>query len=178
MNGTWTITATLGADTMSDTVTIGDSKQYDVKFFLYYYDYVIDGELNQDVTTTALKGTTIYRDDVPFNFRRAGNDVGIAMGQVDLTNYKTFVLDASYTSSQDWSYNNYPGAHFGFTVSDLNYREGVTGLSAYYNAGKKRYDRREMAIDVSNLTGLYYFRYCFWDGSNGRVNIYNMYLRG
>lgn len=161
--GSWTITATLGTDTESDTVTISTNKQYDIvlsyRVPLYYegtyYNNLSGGfvttQRRYDAGSAAGKNPTITNNTTYFRFYiDTGGGTYQTANKIDLTNFNVLRISAK-----------------GY-VKDANLRVGAdTGATYWANSfvafasvnGNSAPNRATFNIDISALSGQYYITF-------------------
>lgn len=152
----WTVTATLGADSASDTLVINSAKEYDLELSydrVLFYNGVADSELGSFVsianTTIGSEITTVANAGTG-NYWTSNNKLTIP------TKYTTLNFEASVTS-----YNNIEGykPYFGITTNKLT--PGSVGdqkgkFNAYYSSGITT-GYSLFTVDISSFAGYSYY---------------------
>lgn len=162
----WTVTATLGTDTASDTVLITSNKEYEIMlsftFWLYYYGNTKD----------AVTGGWA-------NSHGGGSDVKMNTDNIEIYQVATSGRGASVYSTNRIDFTDYSTIHFIFTnsaastytkggVSDAtNYADSTFLAGTVFPASASE---AEMVVDISSITGLHYPRIY-----GGIVNILQIY---
>lgn len=175
----WTVTATLGTDSETATVTIDSNKQYDLSMAAKWF--IRDGVLVDPLfeifgNVTASQGTGVYTIQTTSN-----NTGGIKSASVDLSRFTTIVLDLS-SDCKSWKGTGVPAVGYGtgITLSGDNVA-GFTG-STYLNNATGSIAQGQYTVDVSAVNGSYEVA-CSVGGSSsmnpkyGVLNIVNAYLR-
>lgn len=175
----WTVTATLGTDSTTATVTIDSNKQYDLSMAAKFF--IRDGVLVDPLfeifgNVTASQGSGVYTIQTTSN-----NTGGIKSASVDLSRFTTIVLDLS-SGCKSWKGTGVPavGYGIGIALSDDNV-VGFVG-STYLNNGTGSITQGQYTVDVSAVNGPYEVA-CSVGGSTsmspryGVLNIVNAYLK-
>lgn len=175
----WTVTATLGTETASETVLITTNKEYEVElsYSLYLYN---NGDLCTAVTggwsyaaflntsnysagtlNTAHNGTTCYLSANGVNKQISA----VTVNKIDVTNYNALRIEVS----------DYTFAGSGYRELDLVSSRG----SASSPAAQVRIESTGIFdVDVSSITGSYYIGLYLNSGSAGScaIGFTKMYL--
>ena len=145
----WTVTATSGTDTASDTVTIDSNKQYDVWLSFGYYLY-----RNGDEFTSRTGG---------WAWANAGSGTYVnntSAGQMEVaitgSNYQTFLHTGNTVSVSEWSAVKcliQTNKSLNLITSTSNERNATAVVSQSTGVLS---DFAEVTLDVSSQMGLYY----------------------
>lgn len=164
----WTVTATLGTDSASDTVMISNNLQYDLALsyrpYIYrrgYIDQTLTGGLTNSGYTygNALTPATYNADNI---YISSDNCAGTSQA-IDLTNYSTIY----YVSRSD-NPSNLTQPWLGVASSK--------NLSSYLiRISPDSTTESIKSADISNLTGNYYIAAMSSSG-NGYGYVYEIYL--
>lgn len=154
----WTVTATSGTDTASDTVTIDSNKQYDLWLSFGYFLY-----RNGDEFTSRTGG---------WAWANAGSGTYVnntSAGQMEVTttggSYQTFLHTVNTVSVSEWSsvkcliQTNKSLNLVTSTSTDRNATAVVSQSTGILN------DFTEVTLDVSSQMGLYYIGFRVVSGS-------------
>lgn len=169
--GEWTVTATLGNDTASKTVTINDNKTYDV--LLTFHIFVIRNG-------TLQSGYTLYPGELKLEQRpefvylaykngSSGSAGGIGtLGEID---YPYMVLKASAGLTSNDGANSY-----GITTEPYKTSNSHSAIKAQFGAYSFDTTPKTWVLDVSqvNLNGKYIFLSVY--GSGRYLNITDLYF--
>ena len=163
----WTVTATLGADSASDTVTIDSADEYDVELAYYTYIYK-DG--TQVVALTDRKGSNgrvNYLDSYIecTNTTTTSGGIGVfTANKVDITDYSTLVFMVDYRERTSSSYPLKMGISSNIDLSPTY----AAQTSPTVNSGVIQ----TVTVDISSNTGSYYI------SLSGiiKANVYKIYL--
>ena len=167
----WTVTATLGIDTASDTVIISSNKQYDLVLSYSQYTYIYKrGYINTTLTGGLTNSGYIYGSTALTAATYNANNIYIATDNcagtsnvIDLTNYTTIY----YVSRAG---NQYALLHPWLCVASSknlnNYLIRIFPESATESI---------KSADISNVTGNYYIA-AITSTANGYGNVYEIYL--
>lgn len=147
----WTVTATLGTETASDTVIIDDNKEYDV--VLSFNLYVIHNGVYGTRPLVKYSGTDDVAGEGYRIYKTPGSSdtVYYTDAQIDLTDYATarIVLTGGV-----WNYK----LNFGFTATKKGYQESnmfeIAGTSL---SGRTISEPTNVDIDVRNVIGSAWF---------------------
>ena len=169
----WTVTATLGTESASDTVIIDSNKQYDLE--LSYALYLVkNGALISGVTisrvTSEYIGSTITINDTenPVNVAITRGH-GFYFSAVDVSDYSTLVFDAS------WLGTGVSWFIFGLTQNDFAWHNGSENNLDAYKEVLATFERQEQTLDITALSGTYYFKVYLYGDST--TSIYNLAFR-
>lgn len=145
----WTVTATSGTDTASDTVTISSNKQYDLWLSFGHYLY-----RNGDEFTSRTGG---------WAWANAGTGTYVnntTAGQMEVTttgsNYQTFLHTVNTVSVSEWSAVKcliQTNKSLNLITSSSNERNATAIVSQSTGVLS---DFTEVTLDVSSQMGLYY----------------------
>lgn len=126
--GSWTVTATDGTNTISETVSVTENKEYDV--VLRYRIYLIQNgvaiitpTLAQFLTPTTTSGKYFLEVD--------GNTSAIATFAVDVTNKQSIVLSVG-TGSRSWAQSQVPAIGISDSVPSISSSDGVVNSYILY----------------------------------------------
>lgn len=175
----WTVTATLGTQTASDTVLISENAEYDIELSYGFYLYN-NGDLRTAVTggwsyaaflstsnysagtlDTAYNGTTCYLSASGQNRQISA----VTVNKIDVTDYNALRIEVS----------DYTFAGSGYRELDLvSSRGNVSSPAAQVNIDSTG----TFSIDVSSITGSYYIGLYLNSGSAGScaIGFTKMYL--
>jgi hypothetical protein len=170
----WTVTATLGTDTASDTVIIDSNKEYDLvlSFSLWLHKEGVGLLDGFSVSYTSGKTGTVDATEMFMNY---SSNVAVAMisPAIDLTTFDACILQYKKQNA-GYSGQGLVGGTIGFmnnTVLDAYSSDFTYSASIRPNVATSWTDA---TIDISTLSGLYYFKYCCWD--NGKFELRNICL--
>lgn len=154
----WTVTATSGTDTASDTVTIDSNKQYDVWLSFGYFLY-----RNGDEFTSRTGG---------WAWANAGSGTYVnntSAGQMEViitgSSYQTFLHTVNTISVSEWSAVKcliQTNKTLNLVTSTSNERTAPAVVSQSTGVLS---DFTEVTLDVSSQTGLYYIGFRSLSGS-------------
>lgn len=154
----WTVTATSGTDTASDTVTISSNKQYDLWLSFGHYLY-----RNGDEFTSRTGG---------WAWANAGTGTYVnntTAGQMEVTttgsSYQTFLHTVNTVSVSEWSAVKcliQTNKSLNVVISTDNGRQATAVVSQ--STGTLS-DFAEVTLDVSSQMGLYYIGFRVVNGS-------------
>lgn len=177
----WTVTATSGTATSSDTVTIDSNKQYDLTLD-YNYWLVKNGTLVGTFSTSTYSSLTQLDDFVLMSI--TGNNYGRITTQaaVDFTGFSTlkivFMRDGNGKYGQSWRGSTYyPSVGYGATTpsgdTSPNYTNYVLLNSSSGVIASKTY-----TLDITSQTGSKYVSILISGSSSlsAYANIYDFYL--
>lgn len=175
----WTVTATLGTDTTTATVTIDSNKQYDLSMAAKWFirdGVLVDSSFGIFGNVTASQGSGVY------TIQTTSNDTGgLKSASVDLSRFTTIVLDLS-TGCQSWKGTGVPTVGYGTNIRlSGDTVAGFTG-STYLNSATGNIGQGRYTVDVSAVDGSYEVA-CSVGGSSslspkyGVLNIVNAYLK-
>lgn len=165
----WTVTATLGTSTASDTVIISNNKQYDL--VLSYRAYIYNrGYINTALTGGLTNSGYTYASDAltpatynAENIYISTNNCAGTSNAIDLTNYSTI-----YYVSRSQSTSNLKNPWLGVASSK--------NLSNYaFRIFPDSTTEIIRSADISNLTGSYYIA-AISSSSDGYGYAYEIYL--
>lgn len=166
----WTITATGGTDSASDTVLITSNKEYEITlsftFRLYYYGNTMD----------AVTGGWS-------SSHGGGSGVKMNTDNIEIYQVATSGRGASVYSNNRIDFTDYSTIHFIFTnsaastyakggVSDATISADSTFLAA--TVFPVSTSEAEMVVDISSITGLHYPR--IYGGIDNILRIYAVWL--
>lgn len=145
----WTVTATSGTDTATDTVTIDSNKQYDVWLSFGYYLY-----RNGDEFTTRTGGWEWANS----NSGTYVNNTTAGQMEVKITgsSYQTFLHTINTVSVSEWSTVKcliQTNKSLNLVISTSNERTATAVVSESTGVLS---DFAEVTLDVSSQIGLYY----------------------
>lgn len=163
--GTWTVTATLGTDTKSDTVTIDSNKQYDVDLYYTWYLYH-QGDKRTSITGgwSATKTASGLYFDTSYITVTAGNSMVMAgtENKVDLTGKATLYMSMTASSSGN---NARMGIASSRITSDDNYTSQVKKQS--YSPGSYT-----LSLDIRSYQGSYYVLFSGYQATFNIIDIW------
>ena len=175
----WTVTATSGTDTVSDTVTIDSNKQFELSLD-YNLWLVKNGKLLAAFTPSA--EATITQEDEFILFSTTVNKYArISTGQIDLTAYSSLklVLCADANDQCGHSYNNtyYPSLGYGSRLPSADTVPNYTDF-IMLNSATGAILRSSFTISLASASGLAYISLLISgsSGVQGYANIYDFYL--
>lgn len=175
----WTVTATLGTQTASDTVLISENAEYDIELSYGFYLYN-NGDLRTAVTggwsyaaflstsnysagtlDTAHNGTTCYLSANGTNLQISA----VTVNKIDVTDYNALRIEVS----------DYTFAGSGYRELDLVSSRGSVSSPA---AQVRIESTGTFSVDVSSITGSYYIGLYLNSGSAGScaIGFTKMYL--
>lgn len=175
----WTVTATLGTQTASDTVLIATNAEYDLELSYGFYLYN-NGDLRTAVTggwsyaaflstsnyvagtlDTAYNGTTCYLSASGVNRQISA----VTVNKIDVTDYNTLRIEVS----------DYTFAGAGYRELDLVSSRGDVSSPA---AQVQIESTGTFTVDVSGYSGSYYIGLYLNSGSSGScaIGFTKMYL--
>lgn len=181
--GTWTVTATLGIDTASDTVTVDSAEQYDV-LIDYGYWFIKNGEIKNSLAfTTSDSGhiviTENYQDNGFLRIYRAKNSGGM-------------IYYFNLTPGYDFGQGRYTKMYIDVAIVDIyrynaDYAKVGVGTqvlnSSYYASAEITThsgvtERHTAQIDVSNIGVSACYKMSIGASSNNAIDIqlYNVWL--
>lgn len=165
----WTVTATLGTDTASDTVIISSNEQYNIALsyrpYIYrrgYIDTTLTGGLTNSgyiYNSQALTPATYNADNI---YISSNNCAGTSQA-IDLTDYSTIYFTAR---SNNPSNLVHPWLAIASTKNLSNYAARLLNDS---------YVEKTLSLDISNLNGYYYIAALSSSG-DGYGYVYEIYL--
>ena len=165
----WTITATLGTYTASDTVIISSNKQYDLalsyRLYIYNRGYInttlTGGLTNSGYTyaSTALTPATYNAENIYIS----SNNCAGTSNAIDLTNYST-IYYVSRSQSTSTIRNPWLGVSSSKNLSNYSIRIFPDSTTEIIRSA-----------DISNLTGSYYIAAISSSG-DGYGYVYEIYL--
>ena len=161
----WTVTATLGGDTETDTIIINSADEYDV-VITYAYFLIKHGVIKNELTGVVYGSNTFTfteSDGYVLSEATVNNAVGVISGTaaVDLTEYSTLSITIVGTSSRSWyKAGTCPVVCIGSTRPTPTSAEAVSNILAYtqirVTSGTTEVHADTYTLDVSNYTGNYY----------------------
>ena len=160
----WTVTATRGTDTASDTVTISENKQYDVELYYTWYLYhqgdtcdSITGGWSATKTASGLNfGTSYITLTAGTTLVMAGTE-----NKVDLMGKSTLYMSITASSSGN---NARIGIASSRITSDSNYTANtMKGVSPGSDT---------LTRDVRAYQGLYYVLFSGWQATFNVIDIW------
>lgn len=175
----WTVTATLGTQTASDTVLISENAEYDIElsygFYLYnnddlrtavtggwsYAAFLSTSNYSAGTLDTAYNGTTCYLSASGQNRQISA----VTVNKIDVTDYNALRIEVS----------DYTFAGSGYRELDLvSSRGNVSSPAAQVSIDSTG----TFSIDVSSITGSYYIGLYLNSGSAGScaIGFTKMYL--
>lgn len=177
----WTVTATLGTETASDTVVIDTNSEYDLEllygFYLYnngdqrtavtggwsYVAFLSGSGYNAGTLNTAYNGTTCYLSANGTTQQISA----VTVNKIDVTNYRALRCEVS----------DFVFAGSGYHDLSLVSSRGNASSPA---ARVKIDSTGTFAVDVSSITGSYYIGLYLNSGSSGgcTIGFTKMYLVG
>lgn len=182
--GTYTVTATLGDKSKTETITINFPQEYSVVviYQLYLYDSgneyssITGGWMTGDASPRWESGwagsaLTMVRDEAYLKGSANGNGVNGTFrptNAIDLTSYSTLIVDA-YASTGNSK------AQFILIYSPSNIPTLYTSAPIHHSLTLG--SRKTASIDVSSLSGEYYIA-CgvVGFGALGQITLYSMHL--
>lgn len=183
--GTWTVTATLGTDIQSDTVTISDNKQYDLTFYTFYiynqgntYDSRTGGYEGKAWRQTSSSynakiPTIIYENTcIRINFQTEGSGVFLTKIPIDITKFNTLkaLVDLPATSSTSGNY------YFGLLSSNsATYWGSVVSNSISLRSTTTRTETT-ISVDIYNTTGDNYVMFAQNYANAVNMTVYAIWL--
>lgn len=165
----WTVTATQGADTASDTVLITTNKEYEVELSYRLYLYK-----RGDQCTSVTGGWS--------NSHGGGSGVRINTDNIEIYQIATSGRGASVYSTNQVDFTDYSTIHFIFTNTALGayVKGGVSDVTVYTNATclvegafPVSASEDELVVNISSITGLHYPRVM---GGVSTLRIYEVWL--
>ena len=173
--GTWTVTATDGTNTKSQSVSITSEGQFESVVLSYrYYLFksgsgVADGlTFNQCITSVGGTPGTVTDEKIIWSTAKAfGNQIYFTP-TIDISKYKKLVFDLICTDR--WSTDYTASVGVGNTAPSGQSNEGnwSAKTSGIYNT-----TRTEVSVDVSSVSGTQYVKLCA-NAITGEV--YNIWL--
>lgn len=170
----WTVTATLGAESASDTVTIDSADEYDVELFYHYYLFR-SGAGDSSQWTAYPQGNTkvtVGTDSIKIEQQGSGGSQYLSMQYktlLDLSGYTTLTVDYNFTSFPIAGSNTTRA--FGIANS-LRSSQGDYSWKGYTTFPQADYGtRKTLTLDVTSLSDGYFA----FEGSM-RGDIFNVYL--
>lgn len=175
----WTVTATLGTQTKSDTVVIDMADEYDV-ILTYQFYFIKDGYFTgSQLTKTGASGATFTEGSPYLTWAGFGNAAGGAYGSTDVTQYDTLKLELSGGFS--WANANIPVLAICNSQPSVDGGSGnVTGITAKttIRATTGTLSSGTYTLDISGYTGTKYILLtCSGEsGNSGSMYIKNLWL--
>lgn len=176
----WTVTATLGAQTKSDTIIIDSADEYDVVLSYEFY-FVKDGHFVGDQLIKTGASGAYFSEGSVLTWAGFGNAAGGAYGSTDVTSYNT--LKVEVTGGTSWSNPNIPILAICNSQPSVNGGTGgVSGVSAQTKlrtgSGTGSIPAGTYTLDISGYTGTKYILLtCSGDsGNSGSMYIKNLWL--
>lgn len=161
--GEWTVTATLGTDTDSDTVIVDDNKEYEVELIYVYWIHMVGKGLAAGFTASSVKTFVSNANAITMNESNDVNGV-IINPAISLADYQYCKFE--YTK-QDSGYNGSGSTNsgrFGFTNQNTVAGRTAINWTAFVKPDPTGYDVWQTAtIDISQLSGSFYFTFCCWN---------------
>lgn len=174
----WTVTATLGTDTASDTIIINSADEYDVELSFRYW-FVRNGDLIKEFTTVGMKpssssgyaaGAPTVTDDgsyisMGFPTQSGSNRSGIAYANVavDLSRYSTLRVVGTARNGYSQAINLAIDA---WTAIGSYQDDNRLFQETAFSAAATSYTDIDKSIDVSALTVSAYIGINATNGSN------------
>lgn len=161
----WTVTATLGVKTVSDTIIIDSADGYDVTL-LYGFYLVKDGLLTGEGITKFQSNNTIVQNTGYVRFSdTTNNKIGIfsSTNKVDLTRYNTLRLKITGSSSQSYHGNvKVPTLCIGSSRPTTSGGSAdITNIIASTKLSEvDAIPAGDYTLDISAYSGLYYIALC------------------
>ena len=160
--GTWTVTATSGTQTASDTVLIASNKEYEIElsFQLVLFENGTWADITGGITSTQC---TIVDGDL----RSIGsyNSVGkwCANNQIDVSNYTTLRMLSKVVSGSS-SYKMWFGTSDSNNIPSSNSSWGASLFTAYYSNtfSSAESDYTLKSIDISAASTLSYIKFGYY----------------
>lgn len=171
---TWTVTATDGTNTKSESVEItseGQSESITLNYGVYLFKEG-RGQITPFTSTHETNGTTsIGTNEIVLNYSSTSNgQVAVkTVNAVDLSNYSKLIFDAICNRTEED--NDWTKAVVAVDTNGINHASPVRELDAY-TAMNPDGVRREYTIDISGFNTEYYI------GAKGLIDgtIYNIWL--
>jgi len=172
--GEWTVTATLGNDTASDTVTVNAANEYDLtmsyRLYVVQNGYFVNGFSFPNILRAG--ATPSITENVNGSLRIVMNtstSTGAATNLIDLSNYSALVVEADVHVQYGCDVGIYPSYNY-------------SSLSALESAAIKKLDLSNTTtatetLDISEINRSAYLGVAlFADSGGGYVNIKNLWL--
>ena len=174
----WTVTATLGADTETQTIIVNAADEYDV--LITYATYLIqNGVLQTGYTLTAMNdsGTTaptVTSESGYLNIKMPSKS-GVYFNQIDFTSYSTLYIDSQLMNAN--ALNWFRGG-----VSTWNaWEDSLSNLYSwmYYTSNGAVHDRYTATLNLTSITSSYKWLKLFAQASSSGINMrfYNIYVK-
>lgn len=175
----WTVTATLGTQSKSDTVVIDMTDEYNI-IISYQFYFIKDGHfVGTALTKTGASRANFTEGNQYLVWYGFGNAAGGAYGSADVTQYNTLKLEIS----EGWSWananipilaicNSQPSVDAGGgAVSGVTAKTTIRANTGILSSGT-------YTLDISGYTGTKYILLtCSGDSSNdGYMHINNLWL--
>lgn len=171
----WTVTATIGGDTMSGTVIIDAADEYDLALVLYnIYRSGTESVAMENVPATQYQtqlGTyTAYSDYFNISTTGASHSIArITSSAIDVTNYSSLIVRAKYAGNA----GNWKKIYVSSTKS-------APDNNAVASADVSGTTYAEYTVDVSSLSGSYYIAVGVTNNSstaNTNMDVSDIYLK-
>lgn len=175
----WTVTATLGTQSKSDTVVIDMADEYDV-ILSYQFYFIKDGYfVGTALTKTGASGANFTEGTPYLTWTGFGNAAGGAYGSTDVTQYNTLKLELS--GGWSWANANIPILAICNSQPSVDGGSGtVSGITAKttIRSGSGTLSSGVYTLDISGYTGTKYILLtCSGDsGNSGSMYIKNLWL--
>lgn len=173
----WTVTATLGAQSKTETIIINSAEEYDVviAYAIYFVkDGVIDTALTSEMT-----GGSITQKSGYVRFATGPSAVAFFDASVN-SNFSTIVLEVVNSGNESWHGNQCPAIGYSASKPIANNSNGaVSPYTAYTNLNNIEGTIQATTYTVAaNATGTNWVWLCL-SGTNNRschVDVYNFYI--
>ena len=175
----WTVTATLGTSTASNTVVIDSNKQYSLTLIYNYY-FVKNGILLSTFTINTYG--RINQETSLVSYKTTGNNIAIAYIALDITRFSAIKITA-LSGSQSWSSNQVPAIGISASAPSINQSTGaVSPYSTFQkmNSAQGTIPAGTYTCDISAFSGTMYIWMSTsgWGSQLGTINIQDFYLEG
>ena len=180
----WTVTATDGTDTVSDTIIISSNQQYELSLVRKWF--IKNGVIVDSGTTTFGNITATEQADGYILAKTTSNNTGgFKSSQIDFSPYSKIVLELALVNNvygQSWYSTGVPAVGYGTTISlSGDNVTGFVGLKYLRSSTGTITNTAVFEVDISQIISSYSVA-CTCGGSNslsgtlGYLNIKNLYL--
>lgn len=143
----------------------GEWVEFIVDLDIYYNNKWTLGYLFTALSNT-LNGANIFNDANPPYITHGGGS-GVCIKGIDTTHYKTMEAVVSWGGNQ-WSY-------VGLAIDNVWYNNSADSFVAYQN-NSGAYSNKVVKIDISDLTGVYYFKFTGYTNNATTFTLHSLRL--
>lgn len=176
--GTWTVTATKGNSTATQSVSATQNREYDVDILTGYWIHRVgDGLLNgYSGSWSSGHAGTINSSEISVYIEGAFSCFCLSPA-IDLTNYTTCCFEyvkELVGNMESQTYSEAKTGRFGFASNNTTGAYNSTQALTISIRPEPTMTWTQVSIDLTGITTTSYFKFCNWN--NGKMGVRNLYL--